>query len=115
MRTGPLLTDLTLTFDEVLEAIQSLDTNKSTGPDGISARLFKETAREIAPSLTCLTNHSGWLGIYPDDKKLANIVPVYKKRRKTAQKTIDLYPSYPLSQNYSSVAYLIISDAIYSA
>ena len=91
MRTGPLLTDFILTFDEVLEAIQSLDTNKSTGPDGISAGLL-------------LFNKSLWLGIYPDELKLTNIVLVYQKRRKTTQKTIDLYPSYPLSQKYSNVA-----------
>ena len=38
-----------------------------------------ETSEQIAPSLTLLFNKSLEEGVFPDEWKLANIVPVYKK------------------------------------
>ena len=80
---GQALTDVILTTKEVLEALSSLDTNKASGPDGITSRLLKETAEQIAPSLTQLFNQSLSCGTVPDNWKLANVVPVYKKGNKT--------------------------------
>ena len=51
-------------------------------PDEISARLLKETAEQIAPSLTLLYNKSLETGVFPDEWKLANIVPIHKKDNK---------------------------------
>ena len=45
-------------------------------------RLLKETADQIAPSLTMLLNKSLRLGIFPGDWKLANIVPIFKKGKR---------------------------------
>ncbi len=59
--------------------LNSLDTNKATGPDEIPARLLKNTAAIVAPSLCKLFNKSLQHGIVPRDWKLANVVPVYKK------------------------------------
>ena len=64
---------------EVVAALRSLDVTKASGPDEISARLLKETAEQIAPSLTLRYNQSLNTGVFPDDWKLANIVPVLKK------------------------------------
>ena len=38
------LSELLLSPDDVLSALLNLDTNKATGPDGIPAKLLKETA-----------------------------------------------------------------------
>ena len=38
--------------DRVHELLLGLDTSKSNGPDGISARMLKQTAASIAPSIT---------------------------------------------------------------
>ncbi len=73
------MTDLTLTVEEVQAALESLDSTKATGPDGIPARLLKETASVISPSLCKLYNKSLELGIFPQEWKIANIVPIYKK------------------------------------
>ena len=62
--------------------LQHLDVNKATGPDGIAPRLLKETAQQIAPSLSQLFNKSLACGVVPDDWKLANIVPVFKRGKK---------------------------------
>ena len=80
--TGPVLTDIELTTDEVLKSLKMLNVNKATGSDGIPARLLRETADNIAPSLTKLFNKSLQYGIIPDEWKVANVVPVYKKGRK---------------------------------
>ena len=59
--------------------LKSLDTAKATGPDGIPAKLLKETADVIAPSLCTLFNKSISSGSLPDEWKTANIVPIHKK------------------------------------
>ena len=64
-----VMTDLALSVEEMQAVLGSLDCTKATGPDGIPARLLKETASVISPSLCKL------YGI----GKLANIVPIYKK------------------------------------
>ena len=66
----------------VLAVIMNLDHNKAHGPDNIPARLLKETAAQIAPSLCSLFNKSLRIGVVPDDWKLANVVPVYKHGEK---------------------------------
>ena len=50
----------TIEFNEndVLDQLKSLDVSKATGPDGVSAKMLKETATAIAPSLTKLLSLS---------------------------------------------------------
>ena len=73
------MSELTFIEAEVIHVLRSLDSNKATGPDGIPARLLKETADVIAPSLCQLFNMSIHSGTVPEECKMANIVPVYKK------------------------------------
>lgn len=73
---------LTFTKETVEASLKKLDPSKALGPDGIPARLLKETAIQVAPSLCALFNKSLSLGIVPDDWKLANVVPVFKKGEK---------------------------------
>ena len=75
----PIMTDLTFCEAKVSYVLRSLDSNKATGPDGIPARLLRETADVITPSLCKLFNLSVLSGIIPEEWKLANIVPVHKK------------------------------------
>ena len=79
MSYDPVLTDLSLSELEVEILLTSLDTNKATGSDEIPARLLKETASIIVPSICKLFNKSLEQGTVPQDWKLANVVPVYKK------------------------------------
>ena len=53
-----ILENITLSEDEVLPVIIYRDNNKAQGPDGIPARLLKETAKQIAPSLCMLFDKS---------------------------------------------------------
>ena len=64
--TDSLLSDVQFTTEEVQETLLALDTSKATGPDNISPKLLKETAHQIAPSLTKLFNKSVSCGVVPD-------------------------------------------------
>ena len=59
--------------------IDNIDVNKGSGPDNISGRILKECSREISPSLTVLFNLSLTLGKMPENWKLANVSPIFKK------------------------------------
>lgn len=63
---------------EVFDLILSLDPAKSTGPDGISAKMLRGSVDAIAPSLTRLFNISLSTGVLPNTWKQARIVPVPK-------------------------------------
>ena len=62
----------------VATVLLNLDVSKSTGVDGISAKMLKQTALSIAPSLTKLFNLSITTGCFPEDWKIARIVPISK-------------------------------------
>ncbi|XP_072028067.1 uncharacterized protein [Amphiura filiformis] len=64
----------------VLNEIQSLDINKSTGLDGIPARFIKDAAEVIKGPITYIVNFSLRSGIVPNDMKLAKVIPIYKKK-----------------------------------
>ena len=63
---------------EVYDLVVGLDPSKSTGPDGISARMLRGTVDAVVPSLTRLFNLSITTGSFPESWKLARIVPVPK-------------------------------------
>ena len=68
---------------EVFDLISSLDASKSSGPDGISARMLKEVSSSVTPPLTKLFNLSLSTGILPDSWKIARIVPIPKSTQNT--------------------------------
>ena len=60
-------------------ALHQLDASKSTGPDGIPARVLKQCAPELAPILTKLFQRCYERGHCPSQWKIAEVVPVLKK------------------------------------
>ena len=67
----------------VLDLLKSIDTNKATGPDGISPKLLKEAGSAISPSLTKLFNLSLSECKVPKEWKKADVVPLHKKNAKS--------------------------------
>ena len=63
---------------EVCDLLASLDVSKSSGHDGISARMLKSTAHSIAPSLTKLFNLLMQRNTLPSAWKKAIVVPIPK-------------------------------------
>lgn len=63
---------------EVLKLVSTLDVDKATGHDKISARVLKTVAPAISGSLTFLFNESLRTGQFPSEWKFANVTPVPK-------------------------------------
>ena len=81
-------TQIAFTFDEVsendtLNLLCNLKESKSTGPDKINARLVKDSAEVICPTLTKIFNSSLQQGIFPEYLKNATISPIYKNGDKS--------------------------------
>ena len=57
--------------------------NKATGPDELPARLLKELNNELSPILVVLFQASLNQGKVPQDWKLANVTPLFKKGDKS--------------------------------
>ena len=75
--SGPI-EDLLCSESEVCDMLAALDITKASGPDGISTRMLKYTAPNIAPSLTKLFNLSISTGNIPLAWKKSLIVPIPK-------------------------------------
>ena len=67
-------------FPELVNALEPLGTKKSTGLDGLSPKILKIATRDISPTLlrmsTC--NLSIYTGNFPDNLKIARLIPIHK-------------------------------------
>ena len=68
-----------ISSDFVTKRIKQLKPNKAIGLDKVSARLLKDAAEVVAPSITSLFNISIQTGTYPSTWKLAKVTPLFKK------------------------------------
>ena len=73
------LSSLEVTEQDVIDQLLTLDVNKAFGPDEISPKILKEGAVELAPILMFIYNESLTKGIFPQDWKRANVIPLFKK------------------------------------
>ena len=60
--------------------LKRLNASKSQGPDNLHPKLLLETLEEIKEPLTEIFKKSLQEGTVPNGWKLANIVPLHKKR-----------------------------------
>ena len=67
------------TSDEVTGVIKSLKNGKSSGPNSIPIKLLKILDPLISIALSVLINESFETGIFPDNLKIAKVIPVFKK------------------------------------
>jgi hypothetical protein len=77
-----LLTEITVTEQDVKDVLSTIDANKAYGPDGVSPKLIKEAGTSIVGVLTRLFNKSLELGKFPTIWKRANVIPIFKKAEK---------------------------------
>ena len=75
--------DTFVSAEEVFNLIINLNTDKASGPDGISALMLKATANSIASPLAELFSLSLRTGKFPKLWKLANVVPIPKSNDKS--------------------------------
>jgi retron-type reverse transcriptase len=62
-----------------LKQLLSLEDGKAVGLDGISPKLLRMGAPAIAAPLTSILNLSISTGIFPEEWKVARVVPIHKK------------------------------------
>jgi hypothetical protein len=77
------LRSLKITNAMVTRVLFSLDELKASGPDGVSPRLLKHCAGELARPLTNLFQKVAKAAEFPKSWKVARVTPVYKKVKVT--------------------------------
>ena len=71
--------EVTFTEDEIEGLLWKLNIAKSAGPDGLHPRILKELSVQLAQPLFILFRMSLETGMLPDDWKIAQISPIFKK------------------------------------
>ena len=64
---------------EIVDIISSLKNGKAAGAFSIPINLLKILSNLIAEPLCTIVNGSFSTGIFPDDLKLAKVIPLHKK------------------------------------
>ena len=83
-------------LSDLVNAIESLDIKKLTGLDGLSSRILKRAAKGVSPTLLEMINISINTGNFPDNLKIAKLIPIHKGGAKN-------YPS-----NYRPISILSV-------
>ena len=78
------LIDFNIETGIVFSLLSKINSNKAPGPDGIHGKILKNCASSIALPLSLLYNTSFKTGLIPNEWKLGNIVPVFKKGDKSS-------------------------------
>jgi hypothetical protein len=71
--------DIHITEKLVMTKLNKLRDDKAIGADDISPRLLVEIKDAICHPLTVIFQESIQYGVVPDDWKMANVTPIYKK------------------------------------
>ena len=76
--------DLDFDITEIYNILLHLDPNKAPGPDKIHGKILKKCAKSLALPLHILFRTSYYTCRIPNEWKLANVVPIYKKGSKNS-------------------------------
>ena len=77
--SGSVVEDVDLSAALVRKKMSEVRPSAAAGPDGIHPRVLRETASSLSPVLTTIFRQSLDSGSLPQDWKLADVVPIYKK------------------------------------
>ena len=102
-----------ITVNDVIVAINALKSKKSSGVDGVTAKLIKHIKLDIAHYLTIIINQSIRSGIFPKKLKIAKIIHYLKKAITLNLQTTDRYQFYQLFRK-SSREFFIIKFTVFS-
>ena len=97
--------------DGVAKLLSDLQGHKAHGPDGIPARLLKETAYSMAPLLTHIYKASLHQCKLPYDWKTALVSPIYKKG---SHKSPENYRPISLTSIPCKILEHLIYSSVYS-
>ena len=68
-----------VTEASVMKIIKQLKSKSSFGYDGLSTRLLKEILPEVIKSIALIINQCMNTGVFPDNMKVAKVIPLHKK------------------------------------
>ena len=91
--------------------LKSINVNKACGPDGLSGKILKNCCGSLAYPLSLLYRISYNSGIIPQEWKMANVVPVYKKGSKIS---VENYRPISLTCLVMKILERIIRDKLMS-
>ena len=99
-------------LEEMILIINSLDNNKASGPNSIPTEILKLIKANISYPLTELINMSFALGEYPDQLKIAEVIPVFKN--KGDHLLIENYRPISLLSNINKIFEKLVYSRLYS-
>jgi hypothetical protein len=73
------LSDIVIQEHEIYDIISILPVNKAVGPDCISHKMLKSTAKAVSKPLCILFNKSLCENTFPNYWKMAHVLPLFKK------------------------------------
>jgi hypothetical protein len=79
----PQMDDFNIAQNEVQDILQNLKVVSAPGPDGFHPRILVEASEKISLPLALIYNKSHVTGEVPEDWRCANVMPVFKKGRKS--------------------------------
>ena len=95
--THSSLDTITISRNQILDIIKTLNVNKAHGPDDISGRMIELCGENITLPLCIIFKNIIKTGIFPNLWKSANVTPVHKKESKQIVKNyrpISLLPLF---------------------
>ena len=84
--TNATIEDVILSTEEVKKQLQSIDSNKALGPDGVSPHILKNCAAQLAAPVTAIFQLCLSTGKWPSLWKVARVAAIHKKAVKTEPK-----------------------------
>ena len=96
--------------EEINKIISNLKAKASSGHDNISAKLVKSLKDELKKPISILANKSIAEGTFPDNYKIAEVVPIYKSKNKS---DINNYRPISLLPTISKILEKLIHKRIY--
>jgi len=97
--------------EEVLEVLKNIKVDKSPEPDRVYPRILREAREEIAEALAKIFVSSLATGKAPEDWRVANIVPLFKKGRRD---NLENYRLVSLTSVVGKLLEKILRDRMYS-
>ena len=67
-----------ITVHQVQIIIRKLDSNKATDLDELGPRILRQCGAIITPAIPSIINNRIASGIYPDELKIARVIPIFK-------------------------------------